>query len=248
MCPPPGPRAWLPKGTLSPSAVMAFPSARRRRRGQLLARGGRPATATGLLVALALAGRCLCWASPPGPSRRSAAAAGAAAAAAALAGIAPAAHADQFILPYMKPGNPDKLDYRDPDFPPVPDEDPFVRKLQAKSWAMEPIIRTRLFLMEEKRRVQPNPFADYKFFVKRVDSSTQWDVLDEASWKSASELGKVLLDNDLSFRREEWESFVYATDKDQEWVARNLNVTDIVEMPPELVEKIRLIGTRKFAG
>mmetsp|Transcript_70015 Transcript_70015/g.161962 ORF Transcript_70015/g.161962 Transcript_70015/m.161962 type:complete len:233 (+) Transcript_70015:31-729(+) len=183
-----------------------------------------------------------CWSFPA--SRRSSFAVGLTA----LAGLAPPAKAERFELSYLKPGNPKEIEYRDPDVPPVPDENPFIRKMQAKSWAMEPIIRTRLYIMNEKRRVQPNPFADKKFLVKWANDSTRFDVLNEKAYNEASSLGKVLKDEELSYAREDFDCYMYASPQDQEWVNTKLNVYSTIALPEELLKTLEKLRSQKFLG
>mmetsp|Transcript_82971 Transcript_82971/g.231498 ORF Transcript_82971/g.231498 Transcript_82971/m.231498 type:complete len:233 (-) Transcript_82971:86-784(-) len=138
---------------------------------------------------------------------------------------------------------------RDPDSPPVPSSDPFIRRLQAKSWALEPYSRTRIYLEAVKRKIQPNPFMNKKYFVRWAPDLNSFDVLNEKSRNEAVDLGKILKDNDLSNDGDEFEAFTYASEEDRAWVKKNLPVDDaFIELPSKLVETIKKIKSQKFDG
>jgi len=134
--------------------------------------------------------------------------------------------------------------------PPKPDKDPFIRSLQAKSWAMEPIFRQRLYLRAVEQRVKnENPgFFTKKFFVHYSPDSKYFDILDEGNFNEANKLGKLLTDSDLTDPTSDLVVYLYATPKDQKWVAENIGVADYVEYPADLIQAIDELKANPFVA
>jgi len=134
---------------------------------------------------------------------------------------------------------------------PVPDENPFIRQLQAKSWQMEPVLRQRNFLKAMKNRLFQKGelgFFQPKYFVHWGEDSFKYDILEQKNYNEAQKLGRIRVDADMTEPNEELPVFVYTKPTDQNWVAENLGVFDLVEIPDELQVAIQEIRSIPFPG
>jgi len=145
---------------------------------------------------------------------------------------------------YIKAGDP--LPDLDPNYPPAPSETPWIRELQKKSWEREPILRTRFYLMDEMTKIQPNPFGERKDMVRWTEDPVKWDVLTADDLKTAEKYGKVFLDEDLTSEDMGWRSYIYTAAQDRDWVAKNCNITQTIELTKAFQEQLELIKSRKF--
>lgn len=178
------------------------------------------------------------WVPPVGEVNRADLARGSflSAAAALLAG-APSAHADWGVRNVM------------PTDPPIPSPNAFIRKLQAKSWALEPILRQRSYLKAMKQRLYAQSqlgFGKNKYFVHWSLDSYKYDILEENQFNEATRLGLLLVDSDMSEPTAELPVFLYKNATDQAYVADKLGVYDLVELPDELVQAIEEVKIKKF--
>lgn len=128
--------------------------------------------------------------------------------------------------------------------PPRPSRDPKIYALQVKSWAMEPIFRSRLYLQAMKQRLSMDTwgvFSARNFVHWGSDGDNWWkyDVLDGDAMRQVVEEGKVLLDSDMTDRGNELTVYIYASDKDREAVQKTANILDLVEVPDDLKEFIK---------
>jgi len=129
--------------------------------------------------------------------------------------------------------------------PPPPDPNPKIRALQAKSWAMEPFTRQRMYLKAMAQRMEFG-LLNQRYFVHWAPDSYKYDVLDQKNFEEATKLGKLLLDSDLSEPTSESVVFIYAKPEDQQWVSDNLGVVDFLEIPAELQKAIEQIKATPF--
>lgn len=202
--------------------------------------------------------RQFAWCSAP-TLRRSAAAAATSAAIAAAMGAPDAALAkrkkkekeNQFTLSYLPAPNISGVEYPDYDNPPKPDENPYIRELQRKSWERQPEIRVKDWLQAELRQSNVTnifTFTNQKYPVRYASDSTRFDILGKSSFSEASNLGKILEDPALDFPNDEFKCWMYATAKDEEWSSKNLDIMLTLQMPDALVKKIARIRSLKFGG
>lgn len=145
---------------------------------------------------------------------------------------------------YIKAGDP--LPDLDPNYPPAPSEIPWIRELQKKSWEREPILRTRFYLMDEMTKIQPNPFGEKKDMVRWTEDPVKWDVLTAEDLKTAERYGKVLVDQDLTNEDMGWKSYIYTATQDRDWVAKNCNITQTIELTKAFQEQLELVRSHKF--
>lgn len=197
------------------------------------------------------------WCSPL-TNRRSAAAAATSAAIAAAMGAPDAASAkkkkkkeEQFQLSYLAAPNISDVQYPDYDNPPIPDENPYIRNLQRKSWERQPEIRIKDWLTAELRQENITnifTFTNQKYPVRYVSDGSRFDILDKSSFQEATTLGKILDYPLLDFPNDEFKCWVYAAAKDEEWSAKNLKIIASLQMPDELLKRIERIRSLKFGG
>eukprot|EP00419_Tripos_fusus_P023952 CAMPEP_0172717078 /NCGR_PEP_ID=MMETSP1074-20121228/70278_1 /TAXON_ID=2916 /ORGANISM="Ceratium fusus, Strain PA161109" /LENGTH=226 /DNA_ID=CAMNT_0013541927 /DNA_START=86 /DNA_END=766 /DNA_ORIENTATION=+ len=122
-----------------------------------------------------------------------------------------------------------------------PDPDPWVRSLQAKSWANEPWTRQRIYLSAVALRMNIGMF-NKRYFVHWTPESYKYDLLDENGFKDAKLAGKLLIDSDMTDPKTNTLVFIYAKPEDQAWVEKNGGVVDTIEMPQsekDAIEQIR---------
>ncbi|CAK9056429.1 unnamed protein product [Durusdinium trenchii] len=134
----------------------------------------------------------------------------------------------------------------DPDYPPAPSDDPWIRGLQAKSWEREPITRTRFYLMDEMTKIQPNPFGEKKDMIRWNEDPVKWDVVSAQDRRTAENLGPTLGYPDLTSDAMGWQSYIYTAAEDRDWAAKNLNITQTIELDKPFQEQLKLIRSRKF--
>ncbi|OLP99989.1 hypothetical protein AK812_SmicGene17400 [Symbiodinium microadriaticum] len=147
-------------------------------------------------------------------------------------------------LLYIKPG--DNLPDTDPLYPPAPSKDPMIRELQRRSWEEEPFTRTRFYLADEMLKVQPNPFGERYEMVRWAKDPVKWDVFKAVDLKIAREVGRILIDQDLTLEEEGWQSYIYLSEKDQDWVMKNCPKTQTIELTKEFQEQLDQIRSHKF--
>lgn len=136
-----------------------------------------------------------------------------------------------------------------PTDPPVPSDNDFIRSLQKKSWELEPVFRTRLYLKAVKQKLSMAGelgLFNYKYFVRYPNEPYKFDILDEPNYKEAVKSGKVFEDSVYSNPGDEVAVFLYKSPADQEWVYTNLQVCDKVVLPDELIANIEEVKRRKF--
>jgi len=124
---------------------------------------------------------------------------------------------------------------------PEPDPDPWVRSLQAKSWANEPWVRQRLFLKSVAQQLEIGVF-NKGYFVHWSHESYKYDVLDDQEFKDAKQAGKVLVDSDMTEPTSDTLVFIYTKPEDREWVEKRIGIKDTAEVPDEskkVIEQIR---------
>lgn len=137
---------------------------------------------------------------------------------------------------------------RDMDTPPEPDKNDFIRKLQEKTWEMQPVIRTREYLFRTfQEKYQPNPFAsqaEQRFAVRQASNKDAWDVLDNASFQENFGLGKIIIDTELTSK--DFTTYAYTSSVDQDAVRKAATPCGAIELPTDLKQRIELIKSRKF--
>jgi len=128
---------------------------------------------------------------------------------------------------------------------PEPDPDPWVRSLQAKSWANEPWTRQRIYLLAVAQRLEIG-ILNKRYFVHWSPESYKYDVLDDQAFKDAKQAGKLLVDSDMTEPSSNTLVFIYAKPGDQAWVEEKIGVKDTVEIPDADKEVIEQIRTTPF--
>lgn len=137
---------------------------------------------------------------------------------------------------------------------PDPDPDPFVRRLQKRSWSMEPIFRQRLYLKAMRQGLMQRGelgLGNEKYFVhwtaqKDKQDFYKYDILDNKNFNAAVSQGLLLADKEMTDTEEELMVFVYRKPEDQAYVEENLGVLDRVECTQELIDMIELIKKTPF--
>jgi len=136
-----------------------------------------------------------------------------------------------------------------PTDPPNPDPDPFVRRLQEKTWALEPVLRQRMYLkaMQVRLRLsQELGILKNKYFVHWSPDIYKYDILEEEQFKEATRKGKLLTDVDMTEPSSELPVFVYTDEKARSFVQDELGVYDLVELPEDLIAAIEQIKATPF--
>eukprot|EP00435_Cladocopium_sp_Y103_P009471 s4476_g2.t1 len=106
--------------------------------------------------------------------------------------------------------------------------------------------KTRFYLMDEMTKIQPNPFGEKKDMVRWTEDPVKWDVLTAEDLKTAERYGKVLVDQDLTNEDMGWKSYIYTATQDRDWVAKNCNITQTVELTKAFQEQLELVRSHKF--
>lgn len=134
--------------------------------------------------------------------------------------------------------------------PPKPSKNPNILMLQKKSWAMEPIFRIRLYLMAMIQRLELTSgfFSARNIVHWGMDGDNFWkfDVLDADTMREVTNKGMVLVDSDVNDDLNGLAVYIYASDKDRDYVQKNLNVKDYIEAPDDLKEYIAKVRATPF--
>ncbi|CAE8602610.1 unnamed protein product [Polarella glacialis] len=133
-----------------------------------------------------------------------------------------------------------------PPMPPPLSRNPFLRKLQAAAWQNRPFLEMRMYLMAYGRQAgYLGPFSTQAFVHQSTDSFT-FDILDEQNFKEAGKLGKLLLDTQMRNPDDGIEVYVYADKEAKEYVQKNMQILDTIDMPLEIKKTIKVIRQTPF--
>jgi hypothetical protein len=134
--------------------------------------------------------------------------------------------------------------------PPKPDENPYIRALQIKTWQQKPYERMRNYLSAVLVRTESN-FWNPRYFIHHRQGldGEGWDAFDfleERDIKAAKEAGKLLLDSDLTSPGSKLTVFVYKDEEARLWCENNLNIEDTVELPYALRDQVQRLRKIPF--
>ncbi|CAE7737408.1 ATP4A [Symbiodinium pilosum] len=141
-----------------------------------------------------------------------------------------------------------------PPVPPKPSKDKFIYDLQVQSWKAEPYDRMRLYIQAVTQRfvqeLEANPFGGKYFIHWTTDPNAEgffkFDVVDRDNYNEAARSGKILIDSDITEQEEGIEVYVYKTLEAKEELAKTILVQDVVVVPGELQDAIKVILATPF--
>eukprot|EP00933_Yihiella_yeosuensis_P077181 TRINITY_DN87386_c0_g1_i1.p1 TRINITY_DN87386_c0_g1~~TRINITY_DN87386_c0_g1_i1.p1 ORF type:complete len:287 (+),score=56.23 TRINITY_DN87386_c0_g1_i1:96-956(+) len=148
-----------------------------------------------------------------------------------------------------------EFDLRDvvPPIPPKPSRNPFIRRLQEKSWQLEPWARMHNFLKVTRTKFSSEgPFSAYRVFVhwKPAPDNFKFDIMNQDNFKEAARLGKIVIDTDMTGSGgKDWndiEVYAYKDDEARQYCQEKLIIEDLCEIPFELQEAILTIMKTPF--
>mmetsp|Transcript_26675 Transcript_26675/g.50123 ORF Transcript_26675/g.50123 Transcript_26675/m.50123 type:complete len:266 (-) Transcript_26675:29-826(-) len=153
-----------------------------------------------------------------------------------------------------------------PPIPPKPSKDKFIYDMQVLSWKYEPYDRMRLYLQAVTQRfvqeLEASVFGG-KYFIHWTtepegEDFFKFDVVDRDNYNQAARSGLILIDSDITDNDEGIEVYVYKNATAKEELAKQILIEDLVVIPQELQDAIRVIqktpfppyegGREKYAG
>jgi len=136
-------------------------------------------------------------------------------------------------------------------FSPDPSDNPFIRKLQAKTWAMQSSIRQRAWLKAMMKQRQDNKFYAPFSIVRWSNNGNdqyKYDILEDGNFKEANTQGKVLAEQEMSDPLNDLVVYVYVNDEARDYTQKTVGVYDTIECPDDLIEAIAEVKKNPFKG